>query len=120
MIKQTIHSIRDSQVEIIFIPMGSDITIAIYGGEKPHIGATLTSYLDANNCRQNQMATIPNHKEYVLVEKVLEHIQPHTDNVITIICGLHWQNISHDELEIVVQSVLTTINSMSKLFFGNN
>lgn len=95
--------------------IGSDILVAIWGGERPHIGAvamaqprpslkdpTLTSATTSVFCYMG-------HKEDALAHAVATKIASRLNSPTVVTAGIHWDNLDEEGIQAVqANSVLLT------------
>jgi hypothetical protein len=90
--------------------IGKDFAVIIQGGTKPHIGAV--SIAQARPSLKDPEALsasasvicILGHKEDELAKAVSEILSASLNAVVTVIAGIHWDNISFDGIRQVIKN----------------
>ena len=90
--------------------IGDDLLVAIWGGEKPHIGAV--SAAQSRPSLKNPEATsatasvicFPAHKEDELAKAVSEILAAVLDTRVVVTAGIHWDNISEEGIKQVISN----------------
>lgn len=93
----------DVQKDGIFIKanlsyIGDDLLIAIFGGDKPHIGSSLLV-----NKNELKSISLGSHKDYIALEKVAKILKNHTQKNIALIGGIHIENITKKQIDQVLE-----------------
>ena len=86
------------QVTLESFEIGNDRLVIITGGEEVHIGsATLAE-------RKQGLQTIgkKGHKDYVISEKMARIIYDTIGKDLLVICGIHIENASKDEIDLLI------------------
>ena len=104
--------------------VGEDILIAIWGGEKPHIGAVAAaqprpSLADSNVISASaSVICFLGHKDDSLAKKTAETLAAAFNAKVVVTVGIHWDDLSQADIsvinkngEILVDSVLRKIRS---------
>ncbi len=97
------------RVEAEALFLGADLLVAIWGGDRPHIGAVgaatpRPSLADADKTSAtSSVLTYPGHKEDVVVKHASEAIAAALDTHVVVAAGIHWDDLRPDELKIVVE-----------------
>ena len=74
--------------------MGEDMCVLVDGGDRPHTGAVVT--VDATGVRQ--FLSLPGHRETELAAAMASRIQVATRATVTVLCGIHLDNITPAEI----------------------
>lgn len=75
------------------IPIGNDILIAIYGGDKPHIGS----------CMLNEKSlTLLRHKDDIALKIIYDTLSKYTKKNICLVGGIHIENITKEGIQNVL------------------
>jgi hypothetical protein len=109
-----------AQVRLI----GADILVAIWGGEKPHIGAVAAAQSSPSLKNPKVMSTTTSvlcysgHKEDELAKSAAKKLAAALDTKVVVIAGIHWDNISQEGImkinqnsDVLVMSILKKIQS---------
>ncbi len=90
--------------------IGEDLLVAIWGGEKPHIGAVAVAQSRPSLKNPEAMSAtasvicFPAHKEDELAKAVSEVLSAVLDTRVVVTAGIHWDNISKDGIRKVVRN----------------
>ena len=104
--------------------IGQDFLVAIYGGEKPHIGAVSVAQPRASLkdpeiiSATASVICLPGHKEDELVKAASEILSAALNTSVVVTAGIHWDNINEEGIQkiianskILVDRILETIVS---------
>lgn len=118
------HKITEGQskykVILYAIKSGEDLTIIIYGGEKPHIGAIAvsiprSSLKDLNKISSStSVFTLVGHKEDELSKQIAEHITKITKRVTVVIMGLHIEKATLKDINCLIKNIKKTVDRLIK------
>lgn len=94
------------------IDIGRDKLLIIKGGEA-HIGATSTAYVIQHNPIQVEVETtsVPGHKEYLLTEKTARKCAEQLHQTVTVIMGIHFDDLQPHDIEEIVSLTDSMVNS---------
>lgn len=90
--------------------IGDDYLVAIWGGEKPHIGAVAAAQPRPSRKKpETTSATasvicFPAHKEYEIVRVVSEKLAAALNANVVVTAGIHWDNISKEGIGKVMSN----------------
>jgi len=96
--------------------IGSDVLVAIWGGERPHIGAVAAACARASLADSTKWSatssvlTYPGHKEDVVVKMVAEALSAALRTNVVVTAGMHWDGLSADAIERVVERCREIVN----------
>ena len=104
----TIHTNEDeynlsAHVRLI----GDDILVAIWGGEKPHIGAVAAAHSSPSLKDTKVMSTTASvicysgHKEDELAKFAAKKLAAALDTKVVVTAGIHWDNLSAEGIQKV-------------------
>jgi hypothetical protein len=106
--------------------IGRDVLVAIWGGEKPHIGAVSMaqprpSLKDANVISATaSVFCLVGHKEDELAKAASEILAAALNTQVVVTAGIHWDNISQDGIEKVIRNseilVDMILNKLASLY----
>jgi hypothetical protein len=112
----------DLEASVRFV--GQDVLVAIWGGEKPHIGAVSVaqprpSLKDPEVISATaSVICLPGHKEDELVKATSEILAAALNTSVVVTAGIHWDNINEEGIDkiianskILVDRILETIVS---------
>ncbi len=104
--------------------IGDDILVAIWGGDKPHIGAVAAAQPRPSLKDLNVVSSTASvicylgHKEDELAKTAAETLAAALNNNVAVTAGIHWDNLSQEDIrrikknsEILLNSVLRKIRS---------
>jgi hypothetical protein len=104
--------------------IGQDFLVAIWGGEKPHIGAVSVAQPRASLKDPEVISAtasvicLPGHKEDELVKATSEILAAALNTSVVVTAGIHWDNINEEGIDkiianskILVDRILETIVS---------
>lgn len=88
--------------------IGQDVLVAIWGGEKPHIGAV--SVAQPRPSLKNPEITsatasvicLPGHKEDELVKATSEILAAALNTSVVVTAGIHWDNIDEEGIQKII------------------
>ena len=90
--------------------IGQDLLVAIWGGEKPHIGAVAVAQPRPSLKDPEVMSAtasvicLPGHKEDELAKAVSEILAAALNTSVVVTAGIHWDNISKDGIQKVTEN----------------
>ena len=104
--------------------IGDDILVAIWGGEKPHIGAVAAAQPRPSLKDPNVMSSSASvicylgHKDDELAKTAAETLAAAFNTNVVVTAGIHWDKLSQEDIrrikknsEILLNSVLRRIRS---------
>jgi hypothetical protein len=100
--------------------IGDDLLVAIWGGEKPHIGAVSVAQSRPSLKNPDTMSAtasvicFPAHKEDELAKAVSEVLSAVLDTRVVVTAGIHWDNISEDGIRKVINNSKILIDLILK------
>ena len=95
-------------IELSETVVGRDILLLITGGAR-HIGATSTAFVDGDHIKVLTSA-IPNHKEHTLTEAIARKVAEALRRTVTVVMGIHYDNLSQEGILQVVEVVDEKVN----------
>ena len=90
--------------------IGSDLLVAIWGGDKPHIGAVAVaqprpSLKDpAVTSSSSSVICLVGHKEDELAKAAAEILAAALKTQVVVTAGIHWDNLSPEAIQRVVRN----------------
>ena len=90
--------------------IGKDLLVAIWGGEKPHIGAVSVaqprpSLKDPNiTSATASVICLPSHKEDELAKAASEIFTAAFKTTVVVTAGIHWDNLDKAGIQRVIQN----------------
>jgi hypothetical protein len=100
--------------------IGDDILVAIWGGEKPHIGAVAAaqprpSLKDPDEISATaSVICFPGHKEDTLAKTAAETLAASFNMHAVVTAGIHWDNLSQEGIEQIKKNSEALLNSVVK------
>ncbi|MBC8342718.1 MAG: hypothetical protein H8E61_01890 [Bacteroidetes bacterium] len=100
----------DYELEAAIRIIGNDVLVALWGGDKPHIGAVATAQSQTsivNPDKINATASVicfPGHKEDRMVKPMAEKIALATGANVVVTAGTHWDDIDESGIKKVIQN----------------
>ena len=98
----------DIEAEVLRI--GDDYLVAIWGGERPHIGAVAAAQprpsLESPEVTSATASVIcfPGHKELEIARAVSEKLAAALGASVVVTAGIHWDNISNEGIAKVMSN----------------
>jgi hypothetical protein len=99
--------------------IGPDLLVAIWGGEKPHIGAVAAAQpgpsLKDPDLTSATVSVIcfPTHKEDDLVKKAAQALSAEIEGRVVVTAGIHWDNLSEEGILHVSQNAAELIEMIT-------
>lgn len=96
--------------------IGTDLLVAIWGGEIPHIGAVAVaqprpSLRDPSVVSATaSVICLPAHKEDELAKTVAETLSAALNTPVVVTAGIHWDNIPREGIERVIANSKTLVS----------
>jgi len=90
--------------------IGQDFLVAIWGGERPHIGAVAVAQprpsLKDRSLRSATASVFcyPGHKDDAVAKEAAEKISSALDTNITVTAGIHWDDIDEAGIKGVIEN----------------
>ena len=85
--------------------IGPDILVAVWGGNRPHIGAIGMAQArqslrdEEKTAATGSVFTLLGHKEDLIVKPLSEEITRRFGRNSVVVAGIHWDNLTDDEIE---------------------
>jgi len=106
--------------------IGPDLLVAIWGGEKPHIGAVAAaqprpSLKDpAVTSATASVICFPSHKEDDLAKRAANDLAAAIEGRTVVTAGIHWDNIPEDGIRQVIQNAADLIEMIKARLIDKN
>jgi hypothetical protein len=106
-------------------PIGRDFLVAIWGGDKPHIGAIAVaqprpSLKDpALTSATASVICLLGHKEDRLAKATAETLAAHLNTVVTVTAGIHWDNLSESVIQKIIGHSQILVDRILKKIASN-
>jgi hypothetical protein len=97
-------------IEAGVMRIGEDLLVAIWGGDKPHIGAVAAALPRASLKDPAQVSatasviSFPAHKEHELVRRCSERISAALNTPVVVTAGIHWDELNHEGIAAVMKN----------------
>ena len=88
--------------------IGGDLLVAIWGGERPHIGAVAIAQprpSRKDHTLRSATASVfcyPGHKDDIVAKEAAEKISSALNTNVTVTAGIHWEGIDEAGIEGVI------------------
>jgi hypothetical protein len=88
--------------------IGQDLLVAIWGGEKPHIGAVAVAQPRPSLKDPEVMSAtasvicMPGHKENELAKAASEILAAALNTKVVVTAGIHWENLSEEGIQKII------------------
>ena len=106
--------------------IGPDILVAVWGGNRPHIGAigmaqARQSLLDEEKTASTgSVFTFVGHKEDLIVKPLSEEITRRSGRNSVVVAGIHWDNLTEEEIETVERLCLNITEKIIRKLAGSD
>ncbi|RRS30579.1 MAG: hypothetical protein P794_06415 [Epsilonproteobacteria bacterium (ex Lamellibrachia satsuma)] len=97
-------------VRLTSYKIGNDRLVIITGGEEEHIGSA--TLIEAKG--RLQTISKKGHKDHVISERMANMIYNTMGEDLLVICGIHIDNASKEEIDILVNNAQTCVNIFLK------
>ena len=112
------------RLEALVKQIGEDLLIAIWGGERPHIGAVAVAQPRPSLRDKSEISATASvfcyvgHKDDVIAKEAAERISSALNTNVTVAAGIHWDDIDEAGITCVMENsrelVEMIIERMSK------
>ena len=109
-------------LEATVIEMNKDVIITVGGGSFYHIGAVAVGFAHPSIKSQDKttstvsLITIPGHKEDLIVQNAAKTLSRLLNSSVVITAGLHIDNASENDIEVIVKNFYELINQIEDFF----
>jgi len=110
------------QVEALVVKMGDDLIVTVGGGSQYHVGAVAVGYAYASSCNSQavrstvSVITLPGHKEDEIAQTAARKLAKSLNCSVVISAGMHIDNASEEDIQILVDNFLLLIEQIIKSF----
>jgi hypothetical protein len=100
--------------------IGKDLLVAIWGGERPHIGAVALaqprpSLKDPDRTSSTaSVFCVVGHKEDALVKKASEFLSAALNTRVVAAAGVHWENLDEEGIRRILQNVDSLLEQIAR------
>jgi len=104
------HQKGPYRIEAAVLQVGEDITLSIWGGTKPHIGALALAIprpsLKDPSLISSTVSVLARlgHKEDDIVKRVSEKISARLNKVVAVSAGMHWDHLPDKDIRLVQET----------------
>ena len=97
-------------IEAFVKEVGQDLLVAMWGGERPHIGAVAVAQprpsLKDNKLRSATASVFcyPGHKDDIVAKEAAEKISSALNTNVTVSAGIHWDDIDEEGIKTVIEN----------------
>ncbi|MHB8062535.1 MAG: proteasome assembly chaperone 4 family protein [Ruminiclostridium sp.] len=102
--------------------IGDDLCVIISGGDSPHVGAVALSVPRPSlkhpnvNSASTSVLTLIGHKDDELAKQVSQELASKLNRNVITTCGIHLDNITTEELNVVVSIVMESVKAIVNYF----
>ncbi|UCE35571.1 MAG: hypothetical protein JSV40_06655 [Deltaproteobacteria bacterium] len=96
--------------------IGQDVLVAIWGGERPHIGAVAVAQPRPSLRDQSVVSATASvfcyvgHKDDVIAKEAAERLSAALNRNTTVAAGIHWDNIDEAGVKTIVENSRQLVN----------
>jgi len=89
--------------------IGKDLLVAVWGGERPHIGAVAAAQPRPSLRDQNRLSATASvfsyvgHKEDGIAKEAAERLSAALNTNVTVTAGIHWDDIDEAGIRVVLE-----------------
>jgi len=87
------------ELKMMAAGMGDDLCVMLTGGDRPHLGAVTVG----SGTGDLKTFTFDRHKENIITELFSSRLKREYAGNFAVCCGIHMNNISQEEIELVIQ-----------------
>ena len=100
--------------------IGKSLSVMIYGGDVPHVGAVSVAYPSKSQFRDASTVTVstlslPGHKDFVVSGPLAERLAKALDTPVVVTVGVHIDNASSQDLETVVAEIESMADELASV-----
>lgn len=112
---------KEYEIYCEVLTVGEDLTVNIYGGDIPHIGAVALGYRVQLPHDLNQMTssvsllTVPGHKEDEIVQKAAKLLSKALNKTVVVTCGIHVKNITSEEINEINDVIFSLVEDVKEI-----
>jgi hypothetical protein len=109
-------------LEAEVLELGEDLVVALWGGERPHIGAVAMaeprpSLKDPQKTSATaSVFTYLGHKEDLLAKETAETLASALKRRVVVAAGIHWDDLSPEGIRQVLENAATLREKIQKRF----
>ena len=113
-----VEKIGDFEVSARIVPVGADLLVVLTGG-RAHIGAVAIaqprpSISDSTKISAtSSVFTRVGHKEDIIAKAMSEELSKALNTVVTVVAGIHWDNMKAEDIGMVVEMCGTISKTIS-------
>ena len=96
--------------------IGQDLLVAMWGGERPHIGAVAIAQPRPSLRDESAVSATASvfcyvgHKDDLLAKESAERISAALDRNVTVTVGIHWDDIDEADIKMIVGNSRQLVN----------
>ena len=96
--------------------IGEDLLVAIWGGEKPHIGAVAVAQPRPSLKDESVVSATasvfcyPGHKDDIVAKEAAEKISSALNTNVTVTAGIHWDDIDEEGIKTIMANSQRLVN----------
>ncbi len=100
--------------------IGKDLLVAIWGGERPHIGAVALAQPrpslkdpDVTSATASVICVV-GHKEDEVVKKVSEFLSAALNQRVVVTAGIHWENLDDEGIRRIARNIDLLVKNIAR------
>lgn len=111
-------SLAQQKLQLVATSLGRDMNIALFGGDRAHIGAMALAQnrpslqTPGKVSASTSVITVCGHKEDQLAKYVAEQVAVKIDAIVTVSCGIHFDDIDYATLNAIPTAVDSLMNQL--------
>lgn len=109
---ELVEHYRGQAVRMDGVRAGNDLSLTIYGGDIPHIGAVAVSVCSqalhdpGKTTVTDNLLALQGHKDGELAVRVANRLAKHFGCTVSVACGIHFREASSAEIAEIVSLVM--------------
>jgi hypothetical protein len=110
------------KINVKSIEIGDDLCVVISGGDSPHIGCVTLSTPRPSLANMNIISSTTSvlnrisHKDDEVAKYVSEKLSSKLNKHVAVICGIHVENITEDEIKDIIGHLNEIVSSIAVNF----
>lgn len=101
----------EEEVRVITTQMGADLSVQVFGGDKPHVGAVSVW---SQELQKVETVVLPGHKEGIVTEKLAVMIGQKKVCNISVTAGIHYDLFTEQKRNMVMELIERIAMDLSK------
>lgn len=110
------------KVSLTAIPVGDDLCVILYGGEKPHIGCVTLSIPrpslrnSAVTSSTTSILNVIGHKDDEVARHLSHLLASRLNKTVVVTCGIHVDQITADEIQTTIELIAKLTEKLTHYF----